>query len=83
MTNKLFVARLSDNVTDQVLNTHFSKAGTVTSAKVIINRDNGMSKGFGFVEMSSEEEARKAVQDLNNSDLEGKDIVVKEATPRP
>jgi len=59
----------------------FTKVGTVVSAKVIIDRSTDRSKGFGFVEMSTEEEAQKAIQELNNAEVEGRKIVVNEARP--
>ncbi len=80
MTNKLFVGSLSYNVTNTQLEEHFAKVGKVLSAKVIIDRNTGLGKGFGFVEMETEEEAKKAMKDLNNTSLDGRNIVVKEAT---
>jgi RNA recognition motif-containing protein len=82
MSTKLFVGKLSYGTTDQQLSDHFSQAGTVTSAKVITDRYSGQGKGFGFVEMATEEEAKKAMDQLNNSDLDGRSIVVNEAKPR-
>lgn len=82
MTNKLFIGSLSYNVTSAQLEEHFSKAGKVLSAKVITDRETGQGKGFGFVEMSTEEEAKKAIKELNNTSIDGRNIVVKEATPR-
>ena len=82
MTNKLFVAGLSYGLTDSKLEEYFSKAGKVLSAKVIVDRYSGQSKGFGFVEMSTEEEARKAITELNNTMLDNKTIAVKEARPQ-
>lgn len=82
MTNKLFIGSLSYNVTNSQLEEHFAKAGKVLSAKVIIDRNTGLGKGFGFVEMGTEEEAQEAIKTLNNSSLDGRNIVVKEATPR-
>lgn len=83
MTNKLFIGSLSYNVTNSQLEDHFAQAGKVLSAKVITDRDTGQGKGFGFVEMETEEEAKKAIRELNNTSLDGRNIVVKEATPRP
>lgn len=60
----------------------FAKAGTVESARVIEDRDTGRSRGFGFVEMSTEEEAKAAIEQLNGEDLDGRNIVVNEARPR-
>ena len=82
MTNKLFVGRLSYSLTDLQLEEHFAQIGKVLSAKVIIDRNSGQGKGFGFVEMSTEEEAKLAMDKLNNSELLGKNIVVSEARPQ-
>lgn len=82
MATKLFVGSLSWGVTDDQLKDFFSSAGTVVSAKVITDRDTNRSKGFGFVEMSSDEEAKKAVDELNNKELDGRTINVSEARPR-
>jgi len=82
MATKLFVGSISYNVNDDQLKDFFASAGTVVSAKVIMDRDSGRSKGFGFVEMGSEEEAAKAVKELNGKDLEGRAVVVNEARPR-
>lgn len=82
MSNKLFVAGLPYSLTDSQLEEHFSKAGHVLSAKVITDRYSGQSKGFGFVEMETEEEAKKAMKELDNTNLEGRTIIVKEAKPR-
>jgi len=82
MATNLFVGSLSWNVKDEDLNEFFSTVGTVVSAKVITDRDSGRSKGFGFVEMSSDEEAKKAVDELNGKELDGRAIAVSEARPR-
>jgi RNA recognition motif-containing protein len=82
MTNKLFIGSLSFNVTNAQLEEHFAKVGKVLSAKVITDRNTGQGKGFGFVEMETEEEAKRAIKELNNTSLDGRNIVVKEATPR-
>ena len=81
MGNKLFVGGLSFNVTDQGLSEAFAQAGTVVSAKVIMDRMSGRSKGFGFVEMSSQEEANKAIELLNGKPIDGRNVVVNEARP--
>ena len=78
---KLFVGSLSFDVTDDVLKTAFEKAGTVVSAKVIIDRDSNRSKGFGFVEMSSDAEAQAAIAMFNGQELEGRSIIVNVARP--
>jgi RNA recognition motif-containing protein len=82
MATKLFVGSLSWNTTDDQLKDFFSTVGTVVSANVIVDRDTNRSKGFGFVEMSSDEEAKAAVDQLNNKELDGRTIVVNEARPR-
>lgn len=81
MATRLFVGSLAWATTDDSLSAFFSQVGTVTSAKVITDRATGRSKGFGFVEMSSDEEAQKAVAELNGKDLDGRTIVVNEARP--
>lgn len=81
MAKKLFVGNLSYGTTDQALSDAFSKAGTVESASVIIDKMSGRSKGFGFVEMASEEEAQKAIETLNGAELDGRNITVAEARP--
>lgn len=82
MAKNLFVGKLSYGTTDAQLGEHFSQAGTVVSAKVIVDRYSGQGKGFGFVEMASDEDAKKAIDQLNNSSLDGRTIVVNEARPR-
>lgn len=82
MTNKLFVGRLSYSTTDSQLEEHFAQVGKVLSAKVIVDRNSGQGKGFGFVEMSTEEEAKLAIDKLNNSMLGERSIVVSEARPQ-
>ncbi len=82
MTNKLFVGKLSYALTDSQLEEHFAQIGKVLSAKVIIDRSSGQGKGFGFVEMSTEAEAKEAMDKLNNSELDGRTIVVSEAKPQ-
>ena len=81
MATKLFIGSLAWATTDESLSALFSQVGTVTSARVITDRATGRSKGFGFVEMSTEEEAQKAVAELNGKDLDGRTIVVNEARP--
>lgn len=82
MANKLFVGSLAWATTDDSLKDFFAQAGTVVSASVIMDRESGRSKGFGFVEMSSDEEAKAAVEQLNGKDLDGRAVVVNEARPR-
>ena len=81
MINKLFVAGLPYSVSDEQLAEHFAAAGTGSSAKVITDRNTGQSKGFGFVEMSTEDEAKKAIETMDNTDFGGRTIIVKEARP--
>jgi len=79
---KIFVAKLNYETTSEGLKEAFSSFGNVTSANVIIDKHSGRSRGFGFVEMSTEEEAQEAIQELNDTELEGRRIVVKKAEPR-
>jgi cold-inducible RNA-binding protein len=79
--NKLFVGNLSFSITDQDLLGAFSECGTVQSAKVIMDRDSGRSKGFGFVEMSSAEEAQAAIERFNGADANGRAMTVSIAKP--
>lgn len=82
MTNKLFIGSLDYSTTDSQLEEHFLKAGKVLSAKVIVDRNTGQGKGFGFVEMATPEEAKTAMNQLNGSSLNGRSIAVKEAKPQ-
>lgn len=82
MGNKLYVGNLAYSVRDESLQTAFAQFGTVTSAKVMMDRETGRSKGFGFVEMSSATEAQAAINAMNGQALEGRAIVVNEARPR-
>src|SRR3972149_6523416 len=81
MNKKLYVGNLLYEVTDEDLKTLFGAAGTVVSAAIIRYQDTGRSKGFGFVEMDSEEAAQKAVDTLNGQDNKGRKLVVSEARP--
>lgn len=81
MSKKLYIGSLSYDTTEDSLKEYFSGAGTVESAVVIKHQDSGRSKGFGFVEMSTEEEAKKAIEMFNGQDLDGRRIVVDEARP--
>lgn len=83
MATKLFVGSLPWSVTDDQLKEFFSAAGTVVSANVVVDRDTNRSRGFGFVEMSTDEEAQEAVKKLNNAELDGRTIIVSEARPKP
>lgn len=82
MANRLFVGSLPYGVNDEQLAEIFADAGTVTSAKVITDRDSQRSKGFGFVEMSTDEEAAAATKSHNGKDVGGRQITVSEARPR-
>ncbi|ODU09546.1 MAG: RNA-binding protein [Rubrivivax sp. SCN 71-131] len=82
MGNKLYVGNLAYSVRDESLQQAFSQYGHVTSAKVMMDRDTGRSKGFGFVEMGSDAEAQAAINGMNGQPLEGRAIVVNEARPR-
>ncbi|WP_287740121.1 RNA-binding protein [Diaphorobacter sp.] len=81
MGNKLYVGNLPYSVRDQDLEQAFSQFGAVTSAKVMMERDTGRSKGFGFVEMGSDAEAQEAINGMNGQSLGGRSIVVNEARP--
>ncbi len=82
MGKKLYVGSLSYSVDDKELEKMFSEAGTVESAKVIVDLYSGRSKGFGFVEMSSDDEAQAAIKALNGASHDGRTIVVNEAQPQ-
>jgi hypothetical protein len=82
MGNKLYVGNLAYSVRDESLQQAFGQFGSVTSAKVMMDRETGRSKGFGFVEMSSPAEAQAAMNAMNGQPLEGRAIVVNEARPR-
>ncbi|HET7320391.1 MAG TPA: RNA-binding protein [Candidatus Saccharimonadales bacterium] len=82
MANKIFVGSLAYTATDDDLQQFFADAGTVVSAKVIMDRDTNRSKGFGFVEMSSDEEAKKAIDSLNGKELAGRAVALSEARPQ-
>jgi RNA recognition motif-containing protein len=82
MGNKLYVGNLSYNIRDEDLQQAFAQYGGVSSAKVMMDRDTGRSKGFGFVEMSSDAEAQSAINGMNGQALDGRAIVVNEARPR-
>ena len=81
MGNKLYVGNLPYSVRDEDMNQAFSQFGTVTSAKVMMERDTGRSKGFGFVEMGSDAEAQAAIAGMHNQPLGGRSVVVNEARP--
>jgi hypothetical protein len=81
MGNKLYVGNLPYSVRDSDLEQAFSQFGSVTSAKVMMERDTGRSKGFGFVEMGSDAEAQAAISGMNGQPLGGRSVVVNEARP--
>ena len=82
MAAKLYVGNLAYTVTEDRLQEHFAQHGSVVSARIITDKFTGQSKGFGFVEMSSDQEAEKAISALNGTDFEGRNIVVSEARPQ-
>ena len=82
MGNKLYVGNLSYNVRDDDLQQTFAQFGTVSSAKVMMDRETGRSKGFGFVEMGSDAEAQSAINGMNGQQMDGRALVVNEARPR-
>ncbi|WP_418318059.1 RNA recognition motif domain-containing protein [Piscinibacter sakaiensis] len=82
MGNKLYVGNLAYSVRDDSLQQAFAPFGTVTSAKVMMDRETGRSKGFGFVEMGSDAEAQSAINGMNGQLVDGRAIVVNEARPR-
>jgi len=82
MNKKLYVGGLPFSVTDDQLKTLFESHGTVESAKVITDKFTDQSRGFGFVEMSTQQEAEKAIQALNGTEIEGRSIKVNESKPR-
>jgi len=78
---KLFIGNLPYSATDEILQETFAQIGSVVSAKVIMDRDTGRSKGFGFVEMSTDAEAAEAVERFNGVDFQGRPMTVSEAKP--
>ncbi|OFZ18488.1 MAG: RNA-binding protein [Bdellovibrionales bacterium GWB1_55_8] len=81
MGKKLYVGNLPFSATDQILQDTFAQCGTVESAKIITDRDTGRSKGFGFVEMSTDAEAADAISKFNGADYDGRAMTVNEARP--
>ena len=81
MGKKLYVGNLPFSATDSSLSDAFTACGTVTSSKIITDRETGRSKGFGFVEMSSDSEAQAAISKFNGADWEGRPMTVNEAKP--
>jgi RNA recognition motif-containing protein len=82
MAKKLYVGGLSYNTSDSALKDLFAEAGTVESATIIMDRMSGRSKGFGFVEMGTDEEATKAIELFNGKEFDGRTITVNEARPQ-
>jgi RNA recognition motif-containing protein len=82
MGKKLYVGNLAYSVTDSTLQQIFAAHGNVQSAQVIMDRDTGRSKGFGFVEMGSDQEAQAAISALNGTEVEGRSLTVNEARPK-
>ena len=82
MGRKLYVGNLPFSADQQMLTEKFGQYGTVDSINLITDRDTGRSRGFGFIEMSSDSEAQKAIQELNGTDYDGRPITVNEARPQ-
>ena len=82
MGNKLYVGNLSFRVTSEDLQEHFATAGSVSSANIVMDRETGRSRGFGFVEMGSDDEAAAAIEQFNGQEYDGRNMVVNEARPR-
>ena len=82
MGRKLYVGNLPFSLTENSLTDSFSNFGTVDSARLIMDRDTGRAKGFGFVEMSSDEEAQRAIEGMNGKKFEGRALTVNEARPK-
>lgn len=82
MSSKLYVGNLPYSLTTEQLKEMFSEIGSVTDAVVITDRNSGRSKGFGFVEMANDEDAKKAIESKNGQDIEGRKMVVNEARPK-
>jgi|TARA_B100001079_G_scaffold55720_1_gene46631 RNA recognition motif-containing protein len=78
----LYVGNLSYDMSEENLRTEFAEYGEVQSAKIITDKFTGRSRGFGFVEMNSDDEGKKAMEELNGKDCEGRQLVVNEARPR-
>lgn len=79
----MYVSNLSFNTGEEELNDLFSAFGEVSSVKIILDRETGRSRGFGFVEMNSRDDAEKAMSALNNKEIEGRSLSVSEARPKP
>jgi RNA recognition motif-containing protein len=83
MANKLFVGNLSYNMTDEQLKAVFAPFGNIVSANIVFDKFSHRSKGFGFVEFETEDQAKAAMEALDGTEQEGRNIAVKEALPRP
>ncbi|HUX22632.1 MAG TPA: RNA-binding protein [Spirochaetia bacterium] len=83
MANKLYIGNLSYNTTEEDLRELFSSYGTINSLNIISDRDTGRPKGFGFIEMSTADEAKAAIAGLNSREVDGRQIKVNEANDRP
>lgn len=82
MGSKLYVGNLPFSINEQSLNELFADHGSVASARIITDRETGRSKGFGFVEMSNDDEAQAAIEKLNGQEFQGRKLVVNEARPQ-
>lgn len=82
MNSKLYVGGISYSTTEDGLRKHFEQAGEVTSATIIMERETGRSRGFGFVEMATPEGAQKAIEMFNGQELDGRKLTVNEARPK-
>lgn len=82
MNKKLYVGNLSYDTAEDALKEHFSQAGAVDSVSIVTDKFSGRSRGFGFVEMGSEEEAEKAIEMFDGKELDGRNLVVNEARPK-
>jgi|SRR5215217_3749363 len=82
MSNKLYVGNLSFRVTSEDLQEHFATVGAVESANVVMDRETGRSRGFGFVEMANDDAASAAIAQFNGQEYDGRNMVVNEARPR-
>ena len=82
MSNRLYVGNLPFHATEELLSQRFAASGGVVSVSVVIDRDTGRSRGFGFVEMASREDGEKAIAELNGKELDGRELKVNEAKPQ-
>jgi cold-inducible RNA-binding protein len=82
MSTRLYIGNLSYHTTDSAIQSHFSQAGAVTSVSIIMDKFTGRSRGFAFVEMASDADAKKAIDELHGRELDGRPLTVNEARPR-